>query len=233
MNPAVDVNRMPALAVTGDASQRGSHHGEALRDSIAECLAIYDGMFKLAEDEVVTRAAHFEQVSRAWHPDLADEIDAIADAANQPRHWLWALNARSELMSYTGTQASECTSVWSPDTRILAQNWDWVRDLEPLTVVLDATHEDGHHVVTVTEPGMVGKVGMSSAGTAIGLNFLFSPEPLDGVPVHLMLRALLDARSRDEVESLITSAGTASSTPDRACGAPIPPPSLCCTPTTL
>lgn len=199
---------MPALAVTGDASQRGSHHGEALRDSIAECLAIYDGMFKLAEDEVVTRAAHFEQVSRAWHPDLADEIDAIADAANQPRHWLWALNARSELMSYTGTQASECTSVWSPDTRILAQNWDWVRDLEPLTVVLDATHEDGHHVVTVTEPGMVGKVGMSSAGTAIGLNFLFSPEPLDGVPVHLMLRALLDARSRDEVESLITSAGT-------------------------
>ena len=113
----------------------------------------------------------------------------------------------SEIMSYADVQESECTSVWSASTRTLAQNWDWMSSLEPLTVVLDATHEDDHHVVTVTEPGMVGKVGMSSAGTAVGLNFLFSPEPLDGVPVHVLLRALLDARSSDEVEALIASAG--------------------------
>jgi len=199
--------RMPQIAVAGDATGRGHQHGETLRDRVAECVAIYDATFKLPEPEVAQRAAHFEAVTRDWHPELATEIDAIADAAGQPRHWVWALNARSEIMSYTGAQESECTSVWSPSTRILAQNWDWMRTLEPLTVVLDVTHEDGHHVVTVTEPGIVGKVGMSSAGTAVGLNFLFSPEPLDGVPVHVLLRALLDARDGEAVERAITTAG--------------------------
>lgn len=199
--------RMPVVAVTGDAKARGNQHGESLRDKIAECIAIYDTTFKLPDAQVALRSGHFEQVTRSWHPELATEIDAIAEGSGHPQHWLWALNSRSEIMSYTGAQESECTSVWSPSTRILAQNWDWMRSLEPITVVLDATHEDDHHVVTVTEPGIVGKVGMSSAGTAVGLNFLYSPEVLDGVPVHVLLRALLDARSSDEVEQLITSAG--------------------------
>ena len=198
---------MPRVVVGGDATARGHQHGEQLRDKIGQCIGIYDATFKLAEDEVARRAAHFESVTRAWHPTLADEIDAIADASGHARHWLWALNSRSEIMSYTGSQESECTSVWSPATKILAQNWDWMASLEPITFVLDATHEDDHHVVTVTEPGIVGKVGMSSAGTGVGLNFLFSPEPLEGVPVHILLRALLDARSTEEVEQVIASAG--------------------------
>lgn len=200
--------RMPLVKVNGDAAERGRQHGEALRGSIERCIEIYDATFKLADAEVARRAAHFEAVTRSWHPALATEIDAIAEGSGHPHHWLWALNARSEIMSYTGAQESECTSVWSPSTNILAQNWDWMASLEPITVALDATHGDGHHVVTVTEPGIVGKVGMSSAGTAVGLNFLFSPEPLDGVPVHVLLRALLDARSGDEVEQLLTTAGT-------------------------
>lgn len=199
--------RMPVVSVAGDASARGHQHGEALRDHVAAVVAIYDSTFRLPEHEVARRAAHFEQVTRAWNGELAAEIDAIAAAAGQPRHWIWALNARSEIMSYTGAQESECTSVWSPSTRTLAQNWDWMSTLEPHTVVLDATHEDGHHVATVTEPGIVGKIGMSSAGTAVGLNFLYSPEPLDGVPVHVLLRSMLDARDGEQVEQIIATAG--------------------------
>ena len=199
---------MPVVTVAGDATERGRQHGEALRESIARCITIYDETFKLADDDVAQRAGHFEAVTRSWNPTLAAEIDAIAEGSGHPHHWIWALNARSEIMSYTGVEASECTSVWSPTTNILAQNWDWMASLEPITFVLDATHEDGHRVVTVTEPGIVGKVGMSSAGTAVGLNFLLSPEPLDGVPVHVLLRALMDARSNDEVERLLDTVGT-------------------------
>lgn len=202
---------MPVVSVAGDARSRGYQHGESLRANIRNCIAIYDATFKLPDAQVAERAAHFEAVTRAWHPDLADEIDAIAEASGHPRHWLWALNARSEIMSFTGAEVSECTSVWSPGAKILAQNWDWMANLEPLTVVLEATHPDGHQVVTVTEPGIVGKVGMSSAGIGVGLNFLYSPEALTGVPVHVLLRALLDARSRDDVEQLIDTAGTSRS----------------------
>jgi len=199
--------RMPVVSVAGTAQQRGHQHGEALRDSIAACIGIYDNTFQLAEAEVAARAGHFSQVTRAWHPTLAAEIEAIAEGAGQPSHWIWALNSRSEIMSFVGATESECTSVWSPQTRTLAQNWDWMEALEEHTVVLDATHEDDHHVVTVTEPGMVGKIGMSSAGTAVGLNFLFAPVPLDGVPIHVLLRALLDARDDAEVERAIETAG--------------------------
>jgi len=198
---------MPLLCVAGDAKVRGQQHGEALADTIAECVAIYDATFKLSDAEVAQRAAHFEEVTRSWHAELADEIDAIADASGQPRHWIWALNSRSEIMSYSGTEVSECSSVWSPATRILAQNWDWMSTLEPITVVLSATHADGHHTLTVTEPGMVGKVGMSSSGTAVGLNFLLSNESLSGVPIHILLRALLDARTDEEVEERLATAG--------------------------
>ena len=199
--------RMPVVTIAGDAQARGHQHGEALRDSIAACIAIYDNTFQLAEAEVVKRAAHFSEVTRRWHPRLADEIEATAIGAAQPAHWLWAINARSEIMSFVGASESECTSVWSSQTRTLAQNWDWMQSLEEYTVILDVTHEDDHHVVTVSEPGMVGKIGMSSAGTAVGLNFLFAPVPLDGVPIHVLLRALLDARNDDEVEATIATAG--------------------------
>ena len=199
---------MPVVAVAGSAIARGHQHGETLRAKIGDCIDVYDATFKLSDAQVAERAAPFEGVTRSWHAELATEIDAIAEASGHPKHWLWALNARSEIMSFTGAEVSECTSVWSPGPRILAQNWDWMSGLEPLTVVLDAIHPDGHQVVTVTEPGIVGKVGMSSAGIGVGLNFLYSPEALTGVPVHVLLRALLDARSRADVEHLVATAGS-------------------------
>ena len=204
-------NPMPVVRVVGDAQTRGHQHGEALRGAIAACIGIYDNTFQLVEADVIARAAHFRQVTRDWHAALAAEIDAIAEGAAQPAHWIWALNARSEIMSFVGASESECTSVWSSETRTLAQNWDWMQALEEHTVVLDVTHPDDHHVVTVTEPGMVGKIGMSSAGVAVGLNFLFAPVALEGVPIHVLLRALLDAPDHDGVEATIGSAGVSRS----------------------
>ncbi|MCP4958261.1 MAG: peptidase C45 [Actinomycetia bacterium] len=198
----------PIVSVSGDARARGLQHGRQLGEQIRSCVDIYRSAFGLPDAEVELRSAHFEGVTRSWHPELASEIDAIAEGAGQPGYWIWALNARSEIMSYTGAEACECTSVWSPSLSTLAQNWDWMESLEPLTVILDAVHEDGHHLVTVTEPGIVGKVGQSSAGVAVGLNFLYSPESLDGVPVHVLLRALLDARSPDDAELLLATVGS-------------------------
>lgn len=198
---------MLTLPVAGTAAEIGAQHGETLRDRITECVELYRGVFGLDDDELDRRSAHFEGVTRAWSPALADEIDAIADASGQRRSDIWAINARSEIMAFTGTTESECTSVLAPKLGIMAQNWDWISKLEPLTVVLDVTHTDGHRCITVTEPGMVGKVGLSSAGVAVGLNFLYSPARLDGIPVHVLLRAMLDARDGADLDALVASAG--------------------------
>ncbi|NOX29549.1 MAG: hypothetical protein GXP35_05820 [Actinobacteria bacterium] len=199
--------RMQVVHVAGSPHEIGAAHGEQLADRIDQCVQLYRGVFGLADAELDRRAAHFESVSRAWSPDLAIEIDAIADASGQRRSDVWAMNARSEILAHVGVETTECTSVLAPKLGLLAQTWDWIADLEPLTVVLDVAHADGHRLATVTEPGMVGKIGLSSTGVAVGLNFLSSPTRLDGVAVHVLLRGLLDARSGSDLDALLDRAG--------------------------
>jgi isopenicillin-N N-acyltransferase-like protein len=198
---------MPTLAIAGDARARGHAHGETLRAEIAETLGLYDAILGLPADALAERAAHFRAETERLCPDLATEIDAIAAAADQDPLRLHALNARSEIVSHRPQVPGECTAVYVPGTGVLAQTWDWMQSLEPLVRLIEITHPDGHRVLTVTEPGIVGKIGLSSAGVGVCLNFLHGPNPLDGLPVHVLLRALLDARTPDDAEALIDRAG--------------------------
>ena len=64
-------------------------------------------------------------------------------------------------------------------------------------------HPGGHRVETMTEAGIVGKVGVSSEGVAILMNILGHRDdgPPIGVPVHVLNRHVLD-RAGDGVEAL-------------------------------
>lgn len=196
---------IPAVILEGDAVERGLTHGRARRDAIARAIEIYRGVFALHEDALAARAAHFAKVTRAFAPDLAVEMDAIAEGAGVAPHWIHALNARSELVS--GSGANECTATYFSEHALQGQTWDWLQALEPLIAVLDVRYPDGHRILTLSEPGIVGKIGLSSAGIGVCLNFLRAPAPLGGVPVHVLLRALLDLRHPDDLEALLTRAG--------------------------
>jgi isopenicillin-N N-acyltransferase-like protein len=63
-------------------------------------------------------------------------------------------------------------------------------------------------LTTFTEAGIVGKLGVNADGLALGINFLASDRDggLDGVPVHVLCRALLaEAASVDDARALIGS----------------------------
>ncbi len=49
--------------------------------------------------------------------------------------------------------------------------WDWDREMEDLAVILDIVNEDGHRIMTMTGPSMIGKIGMNSCG--LGALFKF------------------------------------------------------------
>jgi len=55
----------------------------------------------------------------------------------------------------------------------------------------------------LTEPGIIGKIGMNNAGLGVCLNILTTDQRLEGVPVHLLLRAILDCSSMEDVEALL------------------------------
>jgi predicted heme/steroid binding protein len=106
---------------------------------------------------------------------------------------------------------TECTSLYSEKGCVLGQTWDWAVHLEGLTVVMELANSlTDHTILMVVEPGMIGKIGMNSEGVGVCLNVLMShPDtqpPMGeggsgaaaaGVPVHVLLRIVLDSVSLD------------------------------------
>jgi isopenicillin-N N-acyltransferase like protein len=143
---------------------------------------------RLIDDFGAAGDAVGETLSARW-PDLLDEVAGIAAGAGVPVDALLALQARTELLG-----GAECSLVGRLDDRgcVVAQNWDWHPDVVPLLWTVE--QPDGRWFTTFTEAGMLGKIGLSSAGLCVGLNFLRCS--LDGgvgrVPIHVLLRVLLD-----------------------------------------
>ena len=62
-------------------------------------------------------------------------------------------------------------------------------------------------IMMMTEPGIIGKVGMNSSGVGVSLNLLVAKKvPKDGLPIHILLRTALDSNSvrewQDKIEAL-------------------------------
>lgn len=75
----------------------------------------------------------------------------------------------------------------------LAQNWDWLGRQRQALVLLHGANTAGTRFITLTEGGMLAKIGMNQHGFALGLNILRSKDDgrQPGVPVHVLLRYLL------------------------------------------
>lgn len=193
------------IEIGGTPREIGLAHGQQLAAEIASTIAIYRHAFNLPEHRIVSEAARFAEIIAAYAPALGEEIDAIAQGADQPAHWIYALNARSELMA---ASVGECTSIYFPETGVIGQTWDWMEQLEPLFAVLTIQREKGHALITVTEPGIVGKIGLSSAGTGVCLNFMGAATRQTGVPIHVVLREMMEAENLAHARRRMDNAGT-------------------------
>ena len=63
---------------------------------------------------------------------------------------------------------------------------------------------DKPDILMMTEPGIIGKIGFNANGVGVCLNFLESGKQTQGVPIHLILRKVLDAPSIESALSSIT-----------------------------
>lgn len=198
------LNQFPQITIEGEPYQRGRQHGEQLKTAIAETIVFYHSIFEMSEAEILQHAAYFQQLIQAFNPEFIEEINGIAEGAEVDARWIVALNARTEILSHKNALVSnECTSVYFQQQSILGQNWDWGRALEPLTVLMTVVQPQGHVIRMITEPGIIGKIGMNSCGLGVCLNILTLGKKLDGLPVHIVLRAILDCQSLDQARLLL------------------------------
>jgi isopenicillin-N N-acyltransferase-like protein len=193
--------------------QRGREFGAARRDGIGNTLSAYRRLFAATRglDTVAVAEAGGRvraRVERDW-PALAAEIDAIARAADVDPVELFAANARTEILA--GHLHGECSTLASVGAArpVLMQNWDWHPDLAPSRVVWIVELPDGGWFATLTEAGLLAKIGLNSHGLAVCLNLLATSGDgdLDVLPVHLALRLLLQGcTSVEDARSLLAEA---------------------------
>jgi hypothetical protein len=178
------VSTFPVFELHGDPIERGRSHGRQLRAEIGACIDIYRLAIGLPDDQLLAAGLRGAANVERFSPSIAAEISAIADGAGLDHRWIHVLNARSELMSAAG---DGCTSIFVPDLGLLGQSWDWIEPLEDLAFVATVAPDDGPAFATLTEPGIVAKIGVNDAGRHREISVL------DGAPVvrtnHLPGRA--------------------------------------------
>lgn len=211
----------PVVEVSGSAFERGRVHGEQARERVARSLANYArlfGYYGMPWDEAQRRSLPYRDVIGGFDAGLLEEMEGIARGAGRPFSEILALNARTEVLPpsfLTGADAGECTAIAvtpagsATGGTLLAQNWDWVGAQREAMIVLRIPESDAPACLTLTEAGMLAKIGLNAGGVGVCLNILRSifDGTQAGVPVHVLLRALLKRKSvRDAVEFCSTLA---------------------------
>jgi len=195
----------PVIELQGAAFERGRRHGEQARQRVERSLANYAKLFEsvgMRWEEAQRRALPFREVVGTFDAELLEELEGIAHGAGRPLAELLALNARTEILPasfLTGADPGECTAVAvvpaasTTGGTLLAQNWDWVGAQRDSMVILRVREGADPACVTLTEAGMLAKIGLNGAGFGVCLNILRSvfDGGAPGVPVHVLLRALL------------------------------------------
>jgi isopenicillin-N N-acyltransferase-like protein len=179
-----------------DPGARGLAFGRAHREAVATTLAVYERMLGLEPAALLSAGAAVGESLAARRPGLVRELEGIAEGAGAPPELVLAINARTELLA-AAPVAAECSVIALAEPRgghVLAQNWDWHPAMRNAMILWRIEQPGGRWFVTLTEAGMLAKLGLSSAGLACGLNFLRCSRDggLDGIPIHALLRMVLE-----------------------------------------
>ncbi len=207
--------------------ERGLELGRRFAVEIAETVARYRTLFETRAGgpfDVDLWSERAWQVIRELAPEHAEEIAGIADGAGLDVRQVASVNARTEiLVAANPTGQTECSTVVSlPPGRppVAVQTWDWYDAMSPGWFTWTIPFEDGRVVRTVTEFGMLAKIGVNDRGVAVMLNMLHHHNDAGaaareeiGHPVHLLARSILDdAASADQAVEIASAPRTSAST---------------------
>lgn len=203
---------MIELKFKGSNKEVGKAHGEELKEEIKQTLDLYLDLWKKPLSEIPELVQGFRSTTEKYFPKLDEEIKSIAEGSNLNENLIYAINSRTELLS--NINLNECTAVGVDEFTkvdsdvVLGQNWDWMNNWRGLTRIV----EINSRIKMLIEPGMVGKMGMNVNGLGLCLNYLptFSVNK-NGIPVHVMMRAILEKENFNSAAELIKNTPRAAS----------------------
>ncbi|MFI7706652.1 C45 family autoproteolytic acyltransferase/hydolase [Nonomuraea sp. NPDC049480] len=203
----MSLTSLPLVEISGSPRERGRQYGEQARDRVQRALAYYAEAFAhssgLTWEQVAGRAAGWVEPSKAFAPELVEEMEGIAEGAGVGFLDVLALNARGEIIydtTFSTMEPEGCTSFAlmgeaSGDGHVYAgQNWDWRDGVSDTLMVLRVVQPGKPTVIMHVEAGQVGRQGANSAGIALNANGLGGRfDDAVGVPQTLIRRRVLDS----------------------------------------
>jgi isopenicillin-N N-acyltransferase-like protein len=167
-------------------------------DALSEMYGIAAGA-RVAFPEILTLNVRTELLAgRFGQGRHHDYVTSMREnrAAGVPQH----PDEGSTLPPAREPDMAECTTVASQPARNvqqhtwLAQNWDWTGDQRAACVVMRISEAGKPDILTLSEGGMLAKIGLNRAGIGVSLNILASKEDgkQPGMPVHVQLRQMLE-----------------------------------------
>ena len=227
----------PVLELSGTPFERGRMHGQLARVQVTGSVRCYASLFAscgIDWQEAQRRAAEYHDIIAGCGGGMMEEIEGIALGSGFSVNEILALNCRTEILppTFLGMEQTnsddarrkntamglfdmgECTSVAVSGVRCVdgqtrvAQNWDWVGYQRKNVLALRVLRETPWPgFLTLTEAGILAKIGVNDYGVAVGLNILRATNDRQhiGIPVHIFQRMALDCASVDAVVALAKS----------------------------
>ncbi|TMR04916.1 6-aminopenicillanic acid acyl-transferase [Actinomadura soli] len=218
-----DLYRGRLIDVSGDGPARGTVHGEALRDLIAEGLDRWrqdlgerTGRSPKAFMREFLDSTGFVRTVSTLSPDLYEEVLAIAVASNQPKEDLLVYNMMDEQWRFRDDPSTGCsvigTLVRHNSTYVQGQNMDLPVSMDTSQAMLRIAGDDHQpQQLIMTAAGMIGLFGLNVNGLACCVNTLaMLPSASTGMPVAFIVRQLLKHGDASSAASYLMSVPHAS-----------------------
>jgi isopenicillin-N N-acyltransferase like protein len=234
------VTTLPVLDVAGSPEAMGAEHGRVAR---APLRAFAEERVRLAgttawtgreldRAQVLALGERCLDAHRAYAPDLAAEIAAMAEAAGLTPAEVLIANGFTDFVdtvyavgggSPTGAsappaaaptpeEAMDCTAFLVPGQRsadghaMLGQTWDMHETATEHVIVLRGAPAHAPAFVAFTTVGCVGMIGMNEYGVCIGINNLSAGDGDVGVTWPFVVRKVLQQRDLDGALRCLTEA---------------------------
>lgn len=199
---------MKKIQMRGTPSEIGFQHGFNAKEQVHFSLNSYERLFRenngYTWKEAKEKGKFFMNYLERHFPHLLEEIEGVAKGAGVDFYDILTMNARSEIALTSSKDG--CTSLSYSKNKnsdlFLAQTWDWYSDQTDSLIFAEIEGKDTS-IRTITEAGLLAKVGSNSHGLGVGLNALLIEEYKEGIPIHLALREILNKSDIDEAYALV------------------------------
>ncbi|MEW6624485.1 MAG: C45 family peptidase [Bacillota bacterium] len=209
----------PKFVLKGAPHEIGYAHGSLAKKQIEKCIEVYEKLFwsysKITWKEAAAKSEQYIPYIQKYDPHIWEEIQGIADGSGRSLLDIVALNARSEIM-LTAKALDGCTSFGvlagaAGGKSYMGQNWDWKEEVTEAVIALEIYQDNKPAIKMITEAGIVGKFGINDAGVGLCMNALACEENIPGVPLHVVMRGILNSPNLSSAISAVINTQIASS----------------------